>query len=543
MSSPIAPPGSRRAPLVVAAIVPVITALLWLRSDTPLAPNEGFMPAFLTLVLACHLLTSTMLVEHYRAGGGARLLPLSAAYVWSAVCVLAHALTFPDFLGEQGVLGTPEESSPWLWLGWNVGFPILVAVALAPWPAWLRRWFSRPQGRTWRTALVHGATALAALSFVLLATRFVDVLPDVMTDQSYATFANEQGYRLFGLNLVALAVALVGVLRRGATGGLETWALVAVVASCCDSWLVLTAEARWTVGWYSARALALTAAVIVLLAMLREVTFLYRQATRYADLMREHNDTLVEAQTLREHMVAVVSHDMRTPLSGLEGYLEVLAEGDLTPEHADRMIARSRMLATRLSLMTEDLLGVATAGRGGLSLQLSEIDVARALNDSSAAFPDLDLRVTSSRDLWVKGDPLRLQQVLANLVRNAQNYGAEPVLVEARGVGDRFVQFSVTDAGAGVPEEFLPRLFDPYTRVEGTGRHGSGLGLSVVRDLITAMSGSVHYDALDNTFRVVLPGGVRTEAAAIAPEAPPAEATVPPDDVPDSTTDRVLVGD
>ncbi|WP_110182112.1 MASE4 domain-containing protein [Nocardioides solisilvae] len=526
MPSTAVPQESRRGPLVVAAVLPAVTLVLWLWTDTQLAPNPGFMPAFLTLVLAAHLLTSTMLVEHYRAGGGDRLLPLSAAYVWSAVCVTAHALTFPGFFGPQGVLGTPEDSSPWLWLGWNVGFPLLVAAALAPWPASLRRYFARPEGRTLRTLLVHGATAAAALAFVVLATRFVDVLPPMMRDENYGQFASKQGYRLFALNLVALAVALVGVARRGARGGLESWALVAVVASCCDSWLVLTAEARWTLGWYSARALALTAAIIVLMAMLREVTFLYGEAKRHAALMHEHNDTLVEAQTLREHMVAVVSHDMRTPLTGLEGYLEVLAEGDLSPEQADRIIARSRMLATRLALMTEDLLGVATAGRGGLSLQLTEVDVARSLTESAAAFPDLDLRVRATRGLWVKGDPLRLQQVLANLLRNAQNYGAEPVQLDARPVGDRFVQFSVTDAGAGVPEEFVPRLFDAYTRVEGTGRHGSGLGLSVVRDLITAMSGSVHYDALDNTFRVVLPGGVRTQPDSAAP-----------------TDDRVLVGD
>ncbi len=314
--------------------------------------------------------------------------------------------------------------------------------------------------------------------------------------------------------------------------------MVAVVASCCDSWLVISGEARWTVGWYSARALALTAAVIVLIAMLREVTFLYRQTRRTADLLREHNETLQEAQTLREHLVAVVSHDMRTPLSGLEGYLEVLATDDLTPEQSERMLARARMLATRLSLMTEDLLGVATAGRAGLSLQLEEVDVTRALVECSAGFPELDLRLDAARGVWVKADPLRLQQVLTNLVRNAQNYGAEPVRVRASQVGDRFVQISVTDDGSGVPEEFVPRLFDAYTRVEGTGRHGSGLGLSVVRDLVTAMSGSVHYDALDNTFRVVLPGGMRREHAA---PSPPASSAC--DDVRGDTGDRVLVRD
>src|SRR5690606_3277611 len=126
-------------------------------------------------------------------------------------------------------------------------------------------------------------------------------------------------------------------------------------------------------------------------------------------------------------------------------------------------------------------------------------DVAAALIECEAAFPDLDLRVSVTPGLQVRADPLRIQQVLANLLRNAQIYGAEPVLLTATPVGDRFVQISVSDAGPGLPDEFVPRLFDAYTRATGTGRHGSGLGLSVVRDLVTAMSGSVHYDQLDNT--------------------------------------------
>ena len=65
----------------------------------------------------------------------------------------------------------------------------------------------------------------------------------------------------------------------------------------------------------------------------------------------------------------------------------------------------------------------------------------------------------------------------------------------------------MSDAGAGVPSRFVPQLFEPYTRAEGTGVHGTGLGLSVVRDLVQRHGGSVGYDPDGNAFVVRLPGG------------------------------------
>ncbi len=132
----------RRAPLVVgrgggAAVV----GLLFLNADLLLGPHPAFLPAFLTLVLACDLLTAVLLVEQYRAGGGPRVLALSAAYVWSAAIVVPHALVFGGLFTPTGLLGAspaarrgcgrPGTRACRCWSGW-------------PWrrgrPGWRRAW-------------------------------------------------------------------------------------------------------------------------------------------------------------------------------------------------------------------------------------------------------------------------------------------------------------------------------------------------------------------------------------------------------------------
>lgn len=513
LPSPL-PAASRRAPLVVAAVVPAVVGLLFLNADLLLGPHPAFLPAFLTLVLACDLLTAVLLVEQYRAGGGPRVLALSAAYVWSAAIVVPHALVFGGLFTPTGLLGASPSSAPWLWAAWHTGLPVLIGLALAPWPAGLEARLGSLEHRGRRLLLTHGTVLAAAVGTTALVTAGADRIPTIIVDGDYTVLTERFGPWIVALCLLSLGAALVGVLGRRDAQGIEAWAIVAVVATTGDATLTLFSESRFTVGWYGARALALTAATVVLLAMLREVTALHRQVLRDSVRLETTNRQLLDAQNLREHMVAVVTHDMRTPLTGLQGYLELLSEagGDLGEERQATMIDRSRMLTRRLTLMTEDMLAVATTDRAVVALEPAPLLLATELQACAEVFPDLDLRLECEPGIRVQADPLRLQQVLVNLVRNAQAYGAEPVVLAARSLpglpaapGPALVELAVSDAGAGVPADFVPQLFDSYTRAEGTGRRGSGLGLSVVRELVEAHGGRVSYDAAANAFRVVLP--------------------------------------
>jgi len=244
-----------------------------------------------------------------------------------------------------------------------------------------------------------------------------------------------------------------------------------------------------------------------MLAILRESSKLQERTSDAARRLEEQNAQLLEATRLRDHLTAVVSHDMRTPLAGLQGYLEMLRDDDLESPLARRMLDRSWMLTRRLTLLTEDLLAAATLRHGDLVVSPEVVDLSQQLGECATCFPDLDLELDCPPALAAYADPLRLQQILANLVRNAQKHGAEPVRIAAAPdpAQPGAVTIRVSDAGPGVPVALMPRLFEPYSQGVSTPTGGSGLGLSVVRDLVSAHNGTVGYDATGNAFVFTLP--------------------------------------
>ncbi len=228
-------------------------------------------------------------------------------------------------------------------------------------------------------------------------------------------------------------------------------------------------------------------------------------------------DQLLEAQGIRDHVSAVVSHDMRAPLAGLLGYLELLVDDEaLDPDLVKRMHGRSLMLARRLTLMCEDLLAATTTEHSDLVITPADLDLSQQLAECASCFPDMDLRIECPLGVHVHADPLRLQQILSNLVRNAQVHGAEPVTVDVSS-NAQTVTIRVCDAGEGVPEFFIPRLFERYSQGARTAI-GAGIGLSVVHDLVQAHGGTIRYDLTQPAFLVTLPVG--------APLEPPPEGRV-----------------
>jgi signal transduction histidine kinase len=229
------------------------------------------------------------------------------------------------------------------------------------------------------------------------------------------------------------------------------------------------------------------------------------------------------ADRKRRELIVNVSHELRTPIASIQGHLDSLLmpqadrPADVDP---DRYLAVAAAETRRLSTLVNELLELARADASQLAISVRLVDIvpiARRVTDTLAPLARQERQVTLVNQegvpsVMARADPDRLTQVLTNLVRNAINHtpqgGAVRIEVGADDPGSVFV--AVFDTGAGIAGEDLDRVFDRFYRTdEGRSRDagGFGLGLSIAKDLVEAMGGTVVASSevgVGSTFRVRL---------------------------------------
>ncbi len=215
----------------------------------------------------------------------------------------------------------------------------------------------------------------------------------------------------------------------------------------------------------------------------------------------------------RRRFVADSAHELRSPLTNLRAQIEALQDGLLPPD-ADRLASLQEDVAV-LSRIVDDLSDLARADAGGLALVIEPIDVGEAVRTSIASHEPragalgIGLRSDVSPALPpVRADRRRLAQILGNLLENAIAHSAPGgrVVVEGRADAPGFATLAVRDEGEGIPEEHRARVFERFYRADPARSRetgGSGLGLSIVRDLALAQGGSVRLRSEDGRGTVV----------------------------------------
>ena len=212
--------------------------------------------------------------------------------------------------------------------------------------------------------------------------------------------------------------------------------------------------------------------------------------------LNEMLDRLESALQRERDFLADASHELRTPLALLRTELELaLREGG----PAERLLEAVRASAhevDRLTQLTQDLLLIARSDRGKLPVRLETLDAAEVAESVVRRYRwranDQGVELVSSvpTGTEVRGDRLRLEQALGNLVDNALRHGAGPVRLESVAADGR-VELHVCDAGHGFPPSFLPRAFERFSGSRGHGDDGgAGLGLSIVRAIADAHGGT-----------------------------------------------------
>jgi signal transduction histidine kinase len=216
---------------------------------------------------------------------------------------------------------------------------------------------------------------------------------------------------------------------------------------------------------------------------------------------------LEELARLREELIANVSHELRTPLTSTIGFLKTLQRPDsaFEPEQREEFLGLALSQAERLARLVDDLLELSRIERGALPLEPRRIDVGDVLDAVATTAPGAP-RLELERALHANVDPVRLQQVLENLVTNAFRHGAGDVVVRGHRVDGR-VCIEVLDHGPEIPPDIVPQLFVPFARWSRS--EGSGLGLAISRGLVEAHGGTLRYrppgEGTPHAFVVELP--------------------------------------
>lgn len=236
--------------------------------------------------------------------------------------------------------------------------------------------------------------------------------------------------------------------------------------------------------------------------------------------LQQQAEQLRQANRIKDEFLAVLSHELRSPLNPILGWSKLLQTGKLDAVKTAQALATIERNAKLQTELIEDLLDVSKILQGKLSLNIRPVDLALTVESAietvnlAAVAKSIDIRTVLDPQIGqILGDSGRLQQIVWNLVSNAVKFTSTGGRVEVRltCVGDR-AQITVADTGIGIAREFLPYVFDYFRQKDGaTTRNfgGLGLGLAIVRHLVELHGGTVAADSPGEgqgaTFTVSLP--------------------------------------
>jgi len=274
-----APPGRRENAIAFAIVVvsAVTLAAIAPFARIPLPRVDAFIPAYESALALTDLITAVLLFGQFLRAGALALLVLACGYLFDALIIIPHTLTFPGVFAPQGLLGAGPQTTAWLYCFWHGGFALYV-VAYAV--------LARRAGGPYATLQYPGAavpigvavTAAVVLVLTLIATVGHDLLTLIIDNGDYAMLVTKGVSPAICL-ISIVALTLLWPRRKHST--LDLWLLVVMTAWLCD--VVLSAvvgSSRFDLGWYGGRSFGLVAASFLLVALLLELNELYGRVAR-----------------------------------------------------------------------------------------------------------------------------------------------------------------------------------------------------------------------------------------------------------------------
>jgi signal transduction histidine kinase len=458
-----------------------------------LSRSRGDDIAMLAAMLAAGLLAN-------RLGGAGPMLSLGFSLI-NVVDVLAGIIVFRG-LGRPRV--TSLASMVKFTLAAGIG-PALFGALLSAALIWRVGGDPLLTGTQWFLANLLGACILFPFGMTVslrrfaklkLENRFLEALTLFSALAAVSILAFRYGYPAMFLALV-LCLAMATRFRLLGAG-----AALLVVSTLAFASVRELPQAR-TLAWVEILQfyLATISAVSVRTALL-----LNQRDLHIAIIERRHRRA-VRASRFKSQLLAHVSHEVRSPLSAIIGFSAMLESGSLSAQRAPEFAAIIAHNGELLQRLHDDLLDLSRAEAGSLCIQSERVAVGSTLQACirairlDASLGGKDVLMDAVEDtLAVQADPIRLAQILNNLIANAFKYGDNfsPIRVSASRRDDGFGRIEIVNSGPGIPAGEHQAVFLPFRRSETVGRSvpGAGLGLSIAKLLVEAQGGRIDFESV-----------------------------------------------
>jgi signal transduction histidine kinase len=531
----------------------------------------AFIPSYESALAINDLITAVLIFGLFIELRSRALLALASGYLFDALMIIPHALSFPGAFTPTGLLGAGPQTTAWLYVFWHGGFGLFVlAYALLgdinDTNATLR---GRPE--RWIVA-ASGGVVLAVIALTLISTLGHDALPVIIRGADFSYLVTKGiSPTILGISLAALVL----LWRRGRLRTLDLWMTVVLCAWLFD--VVLSAvisSSRYDLGWYAGRIYGLLAASFVLVHLLLETNGLHRklavangelenQARSLADRVSERTRDLertnhalkteiaerhqAEAQLVQAQKMEAIgnltggmAHDFNNLLGIIVGNLDLLHDLAKDKGEIDELACEALDAALRGADLTQRLLAFARRQ----SLQPRRIDINEHVETISKLIArilgeDIVISLALGKDIWpVVADPAQLEASLTNLATNARDAmptGGRLSFVTGNRVLDEdyaglhvdlrpgdYAMIEVADTGCGMPAETMGHIFEPFFTTKEQGK-GTGLGLSMVFGFLKQSGGHINVysePGVGTTFRLYLPRatvGAQEKVATAAP--------------------------
>ncbi|MET4804033.1 MASE4 domain-containing protein [Bradyrhizobium sp. LB11.1] len=502
-------PRHRAVALGVVASMLAVSALLAPFVNLQIGRIDSFLPVVQTVMSVADLLTATLLLAQYSVQPHRALLAVASGYIFAGSFAFIQTLSFPGSYAPNGLIGDVYNTPAWLFVLWYTTFPLsILSYAL------LKDKGKISRGSTTADIAITLIFALGMMGLLswLVITQ-VEYLPKFFTTGLMLQTSLSNQFNI-GLTLLGCFVLLVLFASRRTV--LDLWLMVTLFAAVPNFLVAAYAgSARFSVGWYTARGFALIASCMLLSVLVTEMTVLYsRLANALVMQRRERANRFasIDAAT------AAIAHEIRSPLGSITLNAET-AQQELVakPLRLDEVRSILEDIGRASSRINETITSVRELFKGTTDQpsMVSVEDVAQQvlrLLQHELQFNEVLVETAFGTEVpFVNADPVQLQQVILNLLKNAiEAMASTPrngrrLNISTRIERNGFVLLSIQDSGTGIVPQDRDRIFEAFVTTKPAGM---GLGLAICRRIIERYEGRLDLGksgAQGSTFEIALP--------------------------------------